>query len=381
MLFFLTACEASGDRLGAAIIYALQNKFPQAQFIGVAGPLMRQAGCTPLCKQEDLAIMGLVEVLKQCIPLLKARRFIAKQAKQLNPVVYIGIDAPDFNLPIEAGLKKTGMKTVHVNSPTVWAWRSGRIKKMKRAVDLMLTLFPFETAIYEIHHIPVRYIGHPLATEIPRTTQKITARKNLQLDPEKKYLCLMPGSRKGDLYYLAPTFLKAAKHCVAAMPDLQILVPLVDEQCANQFRAVCAREQANQLPLHISLANAHQVLQASDAVLIKSGTGTLEAMLCKTPMVVAYIRDAFSFWLAKKLIRIKHVSLPNILAKKLLVPELLQTQATAENLAAACLTLLTEKNHEPLFAAFDQLHETLQKDSAAQAAEAIAELIYDPTPI
>lgn len=375
ILFFLTACEPSGDRLGASIIEALRNRFPEACFVGVAGPLMRAAGCTALRAQEDLAVMGFVSVLKQCVPLLKARRFTGQQALLLKPAAYIGLDAPDFNLPIERQLKKHGIKIVHVNSPTIWAWRASRIKQIKKAVDLMLTLFPFETAIYEKNNIPVRYIGHPLATDIPRNSKKITARKNLNLDPTKKYLALMPGSRSGDLRYLAPVFLQAAKLCVSAIPSLQILAPMVNERCATQFRTVLCKEHAEDLPIHLYIANTHQVLQASDVVLIKSGTGTLEAMLCKTPMVVAYKMDALSFWLARQLVKIKHISLPNILAGKALVPELIQEQASKENLAAACLALLKNTAPADLLEQFDQLHQTLQQDSARNAAEAIAEIL------
>ena len=380
ILFFLTACEPSGDRLGAAMIQALRARFPEASFVGIAGPLMRAAGCAALGAQEDLAVMGFVAVLKQCLPLLKARRFTYKQALLLKPAAYIGLDAPDFNLPIEQQLKQHGIKTVHVNSPTVWAWRASRIKNIKKSVDLMLTLFPFETAIYEKNNIPVRYIGHPLATDIPRHSEKITARQKLNLDPTKKYLALMPGSRAADLRYLAPVFLQAAKLCLAEIPDLQILAPMVNERCATQFRAMLRKEQVEDLPIHFYIANAHQILQASDAVLIKSGTGTLEAMLCKTPMVVAYKMDAFSFWLVRKLVKIKHVSLPNILAGTTLVPELLQEQASKENLAAACLTLLKNPTQEGLLEQFDQLHQTLQQDSAHNAAETIAAVISPRDP-
>lgn len=380
MLIFLTACEPSGDRLGAAIIKALQEKLPNARFVGVAGPLMREAGCEALLQQEELAIMGLVEVLKHLPHLLKARKKVTEQALSLKPNIYIGIDAPDFNLTVETQLKTAGIKTVHVNSPTIWAWRKGRIKKIKRAVNLMLTLFPFETKIYDEHQLSAQYIGHPLADEIPLASQKISARKQLGLSEDAKILALMPGSRATEIKYLAPIFCEAAKICADKIPGLKILIPMINERRADQLKAIfnsrpgllrCTRNDE----IKVSIGNAHQVLEASDAVLIASGTATLEAMLCKTPMIVSYKTDALSAWIAKKLIKIPHVSLPNILAEKALVPEFLQEHATVENLSAACLKLLQTDPSTEQLSEFEKLHQALRKNAATQAAEAIIKLL------
>lgn len=370
--FFLSAYEASGDRLGASIITALKKNFPQARFIGAAGPLMRDAGCEALLRQEDLAIMGFVDVVKHLSSLLKARRFLVQQALTLKPDVFIGIDAPDSNLFIEEKLKAHGIKTVHVNSPTIWAWRPGRIKKIKRAVDLMLVLFPFEEAIYKANNIPVYFIGHPLANLLPINVDKNTIRKKLGLPLNKKILCLMPGSRSSEIKHLAPLFLEAAALCQQILPELTCIAPMINEQRAHQFKSMC--KNSSHASIQISIGNAHEILQASDAVLIASGTATLEAMLCQTPMVVSYRTDPLSFWIAKKLVKIPYVSLPNILAKKFLVPELLQNNATPNALAQACLSLLQHPQTN-LLLAFQKQHLLLKQNAAEKAATAIVNLI------
>lgn len=374
--FFLTATEPSGDRLGASLIQALKAECPDARFVGVAGPLMRAAGCEALMQQESLAVMGIWEVLKQLPRLLKARKTVAELALELHQknarLIYIGIDAPDFNLAIETTLKTQGIKTVHVNSPTVWAWRAGRIKKIKRAVDLMLVLFPFETKIYEAHEIPVKYIGHPLADDLPLESQKHPARIALGISDQEKILCLMPGSRSAEIKYLAPIFLKAAETCQTKIPHLKILVPMINEKRAEQFETTI---QGSSLHPEVSTGNAHQILQAADVVLIASGTATLEAMLCKTPMVIAYKMDALTTWLVRRLIKIAHVGLPNILAGKKIVPEFIQEKATADNLANACLKLFAEESQEGLQQMFHEQHQVLKKDAAKEAAKAILALI------
>ena len=369
---FLSAYEASGDRLGAAIITALKKYFPDARFIGAAGPLMREAGCEALLRQEDLAIMGFVDVIKHLSFLLKARRFLAKQALALKPEVFIGIDAPDSNLYIEKKLKEKGIKTVHVNSPTIWAWRSGRIKNIKHAVDLMLVLFPFEEKIYQENNIPVCFIGHPLADLLPVQADKNKARQKLHLTPDEKVLCLMPGSRNSEIKYLAPLFLQTAALCREVMPHLKFIAPMINAQRAKQFQMYC--QDFPQLPIEVTVGNAHAILRASDAVLIASGTATLEAMLCQTPMVVSYRADPLSFWIAKKMVKIPYVSLPNILANKALVPELLQENATPHALAQACLSLLQHSDSN-LIPQFQTLHKQLQQDAADKAANAIRKLL------
>jgi lipid-A-disaccharide synthase len=409
--FFLTACEPSGDRLGAAIIRALKAKCPQANFVGVAGPLMRQAGCEALFMQESLAVMGITEVLKQLPRLLKARKNVVETVLNINahaqkndsgPIIYIGIDAPDFNLYVEEKLKAHGIKTVHVNSPTIWAWRAGRIKKIKRAVDLMLVLFPFETKIYQDNHIAVKYIGHPLADELPVESVKKAARRALGIAEDEKVLCLMPGSRGAEIKYLGPVFLQAAALCEEKIPGLKIVAPMISEKRVAQFESIFTavsstsassttftpsspallpgEETGAASPLlggarvFISVGNAHQVLQAADAVLITSGTATLEAMLCKTPMVIAYKTDLLTYLIARAMIKIPHVGLPNILAGKGIVPEILQAEATPENLAQACLNLLEQEGNIQQQQSFIELHQRLKKNAAQEAADAILNL-------
>ncbi len=371
-LFFFSAYEASGDRLGAAIITALREYFPEARFVGAAGPLMRAAGCEALLPQEELAIMGFVDVIKHLPKLLKARRFLVKQALSLRPSVFVGIDAPDSNLYIETKLKAHGIKTVHVNSPTIWAWRASRIHKIKKAVDLMLVLFPFEAAIYEANGVPVQFIGHPTADSLPLTPDKKLARDALGLEAQEKVLALMPGSRQSELKHLAPLFLQTANLCREVMPHLKFLAPMINEQRAKQFKAYCSHFP--KLHVEISVGNAHHVLQASDGVLIASGTATLEAMLCKTPMVVSYRVDPISYWIAKKLIRIPFVSLPNILAKQKLVDEILQEAAIPHTLAQACIHMLEHPDIH-LIEKFTELHQSLRQNAGKKAAEAITALV------
>ena len=374
-LFVLVAGEASGDRLGAALMQAISATCPDARFVGVPGPLMRRAGCQMLFAQEDLAVMGFVDVLKRLPLLLKRRRQLLKAVQTLQPAVYIGIDAPDFNLPIEQRLKKRGLKTVHVNSPTVWAWRAGRLKKIAASVDLMLLLFPFEQAIYDQAGIPAVYIGHPLADQLPLEVDLNATRQTLQLNQEAPVLALLPGSRASELKYLVPTFLKVALNCQRSMPNLQCCVPLIDEASLHAFTRVW-QSHAPHLPLHCSVGNAHQVMQAADVVLVASGTATLEVMLCHKPMVVAYRMHAVNYALAKRLIKTPYVSLPNILSGSAWVPERLQEAATPEQLTEDVLAWFDDapriaKTRQHFF----HLHETLRQNAAHKAASAILSLL------
>ncbi len=374
-LFFIVTGEASGDRLGAALMLTLKHHCPDAQFIGVSGPLMRSLGCTELFPQEDLAVMGFIDVFK-CLPLLLKRRKQVKQAAtRLQPAVYIGIDAPDFNLPIERQLKAQGIKTVHVNSPTVWAWRAGRLKSIAKSVDLMLLLFPFEQAIYDQAQIPAKYIGHPLADQLPLIIDTESQKSALGLLKHAPVLALLPGSRVSELTYLAALFIKVARACVHAMPNLQCCVPLINEKSRKIFIAYW-QEIAPDLALHCSVGNAHAVMQAADVVLVASGTAALEVMLCHKPMVVAYQMHPVNYWLAKCLIKTPYIALPNILSHALIVPERIQQQASVKQLTRDVLnwfhdaSLYTQTQQQ-----FLKLHQDLRQHAAEKAAIAILTLI------
>lgn len=373
--FVLVAGEASGDRLGASIIQALRTLFPAATFTGVPGPLMRQAGCQAFFPQEELAVMGFVDVLKHLPTLLKRRLQLLDRVSQLTPEVYIGLDAPDFNLPIEKKLKKQGIKTVHVNSPTVWAWRPGRLKHIAASVDLMLLLFPFEQAIYQQAAIPAAYIGHPLADELPVTYDQAAMKKALNIAPQTPMLALLPGSRASELRYLAATFIHVAERCMQHVPNMQCYVPLINEKSRRDFVAYWQAE-APHIALHCTIGNAHQVMQAADVVLVASGTASLEALLCQKPMVVAYRMHPFNYFLAKCLIKTPYVSLPNILAQQALVPERIQHQASVQRLSRDVLAWFDdEKRRQDISQRFTDMHLSLRQDAAQKAATAIAQLI------
>lgn len=373
--FVLVAGEASGDRLGAALMHAIKERCPQAVFIGVPGPLMRASGCAVLFEQEDLAVMGFIDVIKNLRLLLKRRKQLLNAVKAIKPAVYIGIDAPDFNLPIELILKKQSIKTVHVNSPTVWAWRPGRLKKIKASVDMMLLLFPFEQAIYDKACVPAVYIGHPLADQLPLNVDVAATRIALQLSPQNPVLALLPGSRASELHYLAPLFLKVAENCRRLIPNLQCCVPLINDASLHTFKAYW-QAHAPTLPLHCTVGNAHAVMQAADSVLVASGTAALEVMLCHKPMVVAYRMHPLNYAIAKRLVKTPYVSLPNILSGHAWVPERVQDAATSEQLTKdvlACFsdTALRDRTQQH----FLNLHRALRQNAAQKAAEAILLLI------
>lgn len=373
--FVLVAGEASGDRLGAALIEALRATLPDARFMGVPGPLMRKAGCEAWFEQEDLAVMGIVDVIRHLPLILKRRKQLLHAVLDLQPTVYIGLDAPDFNLPIERRLKAQGIKTVHVNSPTVWAWRPGRLKGIAQSVDLMLLLFPFEQAIYDRAGIPALYIGHPSADLLPLENAKAVARDTLDLSADAKVLALLPGSRASELRYLAATFIKVAERCQQSVPELLCYVPLLNERSRHAFIGYWQAE-APHLSLHCSIGNAHTVMQAADVVLVTSGTATLEAMLCQTPMVVAYRMHPLNYAIAKCLIHTPNIALPNILANERLVPERIQQAASVHQLSADVLHWFKDSDQcQQVTKRFQDIHQALRCNAAEKAAKAILSLI------
>jgi lipid-A-disaccharide synthase len=373
--FGIVAGEASGDLLGAGLIQAIRQRHPDAVFEGLAGPQMLAAGATSLFPMERLSVMGIVEVLGRYRELLGIRRQLADHFRANPPDAFIGIDAPDFNLGLERQLHQAGIKTVHYVSPSVWAWRQRRVKKIARAVDLMLTLFPFEAAFYERHQVPVRFVGHPLADMIPLSVDQGAARRALGLPEAGEVLALLPGSRSNELHYLADTFIRTASWLQQRHPGLRVVAPMANAPRRAQFEAALGRCQS---PPDITLVagQSREVMAAADVVLLASGTAALEAMLLKRPMVVAYRLAALTYWLMKYRVKVDFVSLPNLLGGEPLVPELLQHAATPEQLGRAVLEYLENPQAAArIYGRFDEIHRDLRRNASDQAAEAIMQLL------
>lgn len=371
----IVAGEASGDLLGAGLISAIKQRYPDAVFEGIAGPQMIAAGATSLFPMDRLSVMGIVEVLGRYRELLGIRRQLANYFRDNPPDVFIGVDAPDFTLGLEKQLRQAGIKTVHYVSPSVWAWRQGRVKKIAQSTDLMLTLFPFEEKFYQQHHVPVKFVGHPLADTIPMSVNKLAARKSLGLSPERPVLAMLPGSRSNELHYLATTFIETVRWLRQRHPDLEVVVPLANEVRRAQFEQAMAH--ITDVPeMTLVDGQSREVMAAADVVLLASGTAALEAMLLKRPMVVAYKLSPLTYWLAKRLVKVTNVSLPNLLANETLVPELIQHEATPEKLGQAVLNYLedTRLNHR-VNQRFTEIHQSLRQDASQQAATAVLDLI------
>ena len=372
-VFALIAGEMSGDILGVDLMRGLRKIFPDAIFEGIGGPKMQAEGFHSLFEMERLSVMGLIEPLKRLPELLHIRRTILSRYRSSPPAVFIGIDSPDFNIPIELRLRRTGIKTVHYVSPSVWAWRQGRIKTIKKAVDLMLTLLPFEAEFYKQHDVPVCFVGHPLASQIPLQPDTDSAKKQLQLDSHKPVLCVMPGSRAGEVALLADLFLEVAERIEQSVIGLQIVVPAANDARYDQLKHILLRYE--HLNVTLLLQQSHLAMESADAILLASGTTALEGMLFKKPMVVSYRLGALTYALVSPFIKTPFVSIPNLLAGEMLVPELIQSAATLEALAAAVINALDADKNQALIARFDSMHELLAVDSAALGAEAIRKLL------
>ncbi|AGA89571.1 lipid-A-disaccharide synthase [Thioflavicoccus mobilis 8321] len=373
----IVANEPSGDLLGAALVRELRARLPGVRCIGVAGPRMLEAGCETLVAMERLSVMGLTEVLGHLPELVKIRRTLARRFLAERPAVFIGVDAPDFNLGLERRLRAAGIATVHLVSPTVWAWRPGRVRQIREAVDLMLSLFPFETEFLERHRVPVRYVGHPLADEIPLTVDRAAARARLGLPAQRPIVALLPGSRHGEVERLAAPFLATARWCLARRPDLHFVVPVVSERLRGLVEEA-ARREAPDLPLTLVDGRSRDVIAAADLVLTASGTATLEALLLKRAMVVAYRVHPLTYHLVKqlRLIRVPHIAMSNLLAGEALAPELIQGDCRPERLGPVLLDLLDDpKRVAAIQARYARIHADLRHDAAAEAARAVLELI------
>ncbi|MCP8463542.1 lipid-A-disaccharide synthase [Pseudomonas sp. ZM23] len=366
----LVAGEASGDILGSGLMQALKQRHPDIEFIGVGGPLMQAEGLQSHFPMERLAVMGLVEVLGRLRELLRRRKDLVQMLIVARPDVFIGIDAPDFNLNIELKLRGAGIRTVHYVSPSVWAWRQKRVLKIKDACDLMLALFPFEARFYEEHAVPVRFVGHPLANTIPLEADRTGARERLGLPQSASVVALLPGSRGGEVGRLGTLFLDTAQRLLQERPGLRFVLPCASPERRTQIEEMLA---GRDLPVQLLDGASHEALAACDAVLIASGTATLEALLYKRPMVVAYKVAPLTYRILKRLVKSAYISLPNLMAGRLLVPELIQEAATPDALAQTLLPLLDDGRAQTEY--FDAIHRALRQDASAQAAEAVLALV------
>lgn len=381
-LIGIVANEPSGDQLGALLVRALRELRPDLDFVGVAGPQMLAEGCDSLLPMERLSVMGLVEVAKVLPELLRARRDLVRRLQQLRPRVVIGIDAPDFNLGLERRLRARGLPTVHLVSPTVWAWRPGRVRQIRRAVDLMLSIFPFEVDFLRQRRVPTQYIGHPLADEFPLRPDREGARCALALRPQTAgaddaLIAILPGSRRSEVELLGPPMLETAAWCYARRPELRFVAPMVSDALSQRFEAMC-RELAPDLPLTLVNGRNREAMAAADLVLTASGTATLEALLTKRPMLVAYRLHPITYWLVTRLrlIKVRYAAMANLLVGRELALEFLQDRCRADLIGPALLALLEDSNRRAeIEAAYREVHLELRQNAAHRAAEAILELI------
>ena len=373
----LVAAEQSADTLGAGLIEAIRARLPDAEFFGIAGPKMIAAGCAPWYRAEEISVMGVAEVLPHLPRLLKLRGTLLDRIKASGAHVFVGIDAPDFNLPAARALKRAGIPTVQYVSPQVWAWRQSRAAKMRSAVDLVLCVLPFETDFYASYGVAAQFIGHPLADAIPFTVDARAARAKLGLDPNTPVLAVLPGSRRSEVARLAVPFMATAGWLQRERPHLNVAVALASEPIAELFRAVTADVQLERAP-RLSVAQARDVLAAADVVLTASGTASLETLLLKRPMVVAHRMAPLTYWLVRRLgvAKLPHFSLPNLLAGRRVVPEYVQEAVRPDVLGPALLAIL---DGNPIdsgwYDVFAGIHRQLRRDASSQAAQAVLDLV------
>ena len=374
----IVAGEASGDLLGSRLIRALKKHYPDIEFVGIAGPKMISEGAKSLYTMDKLSLHGYgFDVLSAIPGLIKMRRQLTKHFIANPPKVFIGIDAPDFNFALEKKLKDKGISTIHYVSPSIWAWRKGRMGKIKLAVNHILTLFPFEQALYEAHDVKATYVGHPLADEIPIAPNVKDARDQLKLPRSSMMIALLPGSRVGEVKRRAELYVKTAQKICKIHPDALFLVPLISRETRLIFEeAICAdyNQGTNEsLPnFKILFGHAHLAMQAADLVVVASGTATLEAALLKRPMVITYRMPWLSWQILKRMNYLPYVGLPNILAGRFVVPELLQNDANPDNLSDNIMRILRDKNgQDEVLIEFTRIHELLRQNNEEKAALAV----------
>jgi lipid-A-disaccharide synthase len=373
----IVAGEASGDVLAAGFVAVLKDMYPNAIFEGIGGKHLTSLGLNSLFDMEELSVMGLVEVLKHLPRLLHIRKTVVQHFLDNPPDIFIGVDAPDFNLTVETKLKKAGVTTVHYVSPTVWAWRESRIHKIAKATNLVLGIFPFEADIYHKHKVPYQYVGHTMADSIPLVPDQQEKRQLFALEAQDKVLALLPGSRAREVDTLLPDFIKTAELLALSLPKLKVIIPAANDAREIQIKRLLKILQPK-LTVVVTQLSARDVMIAADAVLLASGTATLEAMLCKKPMVVGYKMSKMTHMIMQRLYKPDYFSLPNILANEALVPELLQENVNPQNMADKLKPML-ESEPQALITRFTQLHKTLQLNADEQAAKAIQGLLPDRT--
>jgi lipid-A-disaccharide synthase len=375
----LVAGEASGDLLGGRLIEALRRRLPEAEFCGIGGPRMVAAGLESWFPQEKLAVRGFVEVVRHLRELLAIRAEVFRRVRAQRAQLFIGIDSPEFNLGLARKLKRGGLATAHLVSPQVWAWRRGRIRRMKEYVSHLLVLFPFEETLYRDAGVDVTFVGHPLADEIPENADRDAAREQLRLPAHAPVVAVLPGSRQSELEMMSGPFIDTAKLLHARLPAIRFVVPLVTRETRDQFEAALYRHDARDLPMALLFGHSREALAACDVALAASGTVTLEAALTRRAMAIAYRVAPFSYSIAKRLIQVPHVGLPNILCGEAVVPEFMQHEATPENLAQAVGNMLADAPfRKAIEERFLRLHADLRRDSAERAADALVPLVHDP---
>jgi lipid-A-disaccharide synthase len=375
----MVAGEPSGDQLAAHLIVAIKARAPDAVFYGIGGPKMAGRGFDVWTPMDELSVFGYVDALKNYRRISGLRRALQSRLLADPPDVFIGVDAPDFNLDLERKLKARAIRTIHYVSPSIWAWRGGRLKKIVRSIDHLLCLFPFEPALYHGRNIGVTYVGHPMADTIPLEIDRAAVRERLLIAPSSKVVALLPGSRNSELERLAEPMLRTAVLIAEQQPGTQFLVPLATRETRIQFESALYRLGLNDMPIRLLFGHAQDALAAADVALVASGTATLEAALLKCPMVITYKVGGFQHWLLKKLAYLPYVGLPNVLAGRFLVPELLQDDATPEALATALLDLLRDtKRRAAMVEEFEQMHLSLRQDTAAKAASAVLRSVGRP---
>lgn len=376
--FALIAGEASGDQLGAGLIAEIKKRHPDAEFVGIGGDLMRQAGLTAWHDSQELAVMGLAEVLKHLPRLLRLRHAIFERILDWQPDVFIGIDAPDFNLRLEKKLKRKGIKTVHYVSPSIWAWRESRAKKIADSADRVLCLFPMEPPIYARYEVAADFVGHPIADRFDIEPDQSAARERLKLPRDKKILAVLPGSRRSEIQRLLPVFLDALSLLQQNHPDMAFVIPAANKSCRDVIESLLKNRSIGNL--QVIDGQSHQAMIASDAILLASGTAALEALLAKRPMVVAYRISALTYFIVKAfgMMKIDYYSLPNVLANEAVVPELMQSNCTAENIAAALKPMVdSPQDYRSLTQKFIGIHQDLKRDANHLAANVVLELAQE----
>jgi lipid-A-disaccharide synthase len=374
----IVAGEASGDLLGSQLILALREHLPALNVVGIGGPRMEAAGMDVWFPLEKLAVRGYFEVLRHYFEIVGIRRKLRRRLLKIRPDVFIGIDAPDFNLDLERGLKARGIPTVHYVSPAIWMWRRERLGKIKRAVSRMLTLFPFEEDIYRDAGVDVAFVGHPLADMLDHIPRDDAARDQLRLPPASPVVALLPGSRQGELKYMADLFIRTAKLIHARLPHAVFLVPLTTRETRVMFETALYHNDAEELPLTIMFGHAQDAMAAADVVLVASGTATLEAALLCKPMVITYKMPRSTYWLLQGKGYLPYYGLPNILAREFVVPEFIQDDATPQNLSQALLNLLADvATRDRIAARFASMSASLHRGAARQAALAVLPMLPD----